>query len=198
MPTGYTAAIADGITFQQYAMNCARAFGALITMRDEPSGAPIPDVFEPSDYHSTKVLEARAMLAQLEAMSEAHAKRAADKAWDDAETHRIGRLLELASLREKYTAMLSQAKAYVAPTPDHEQFRTFMCEQIEQSIDFDCDTKYHDAPTTRLSALEWLGQQRAQAIHDIEYHSKSDAEEIDRAAKRTAWVANMRQSLAEK
>jgi hypothetical protein len=38
MPTGYTAGVADGtITeFREYALLCARAFGACIMLRDEP------------------------------------------------------------------------------------------------------------------------------------------------------------------
>ncbi len=63
MPTGYTADIAKGITFQQYAWSCARAFGALVMMRDEPSDAPIPEAFTPSDYHVKALAEARAKLA---------------------------------------------------------------------------------------------------------------------------------------
>lgn len=38
MPTGYTADIKDGIDFKTYAMNCARAFGACVMLRDEPGG----------------------------------------------------------------------------------------------------------------------------------------------------------------
>lgn len=50
MPTGYTADIKDGISFETYAMNCARAFGACVSLRDKPSGGKvIPDAFEPSD-----------------------------------------------------------------------------------------------------------------------------------------------------
>ena len=69
MPTGYTAAIKDGISFNEYALSCARAFGALIMMRDEPADAPIPDEFKPSDYHFKKIEEAKAELARLRAMS---------------------------------------------------------------------------------------------------------------------------------
>lgn len=54
MPTAYTADIAKGITFKQYAMNCARAFGALIDLRDKPANCEIPDVVYPSDYHLKK------------------------------------------------------------------------------------------------------------------------------------------------
>jgi hypothetical protein len=50
MPTGYTAAVADGtITeFPDFAMQCARAFGTLVLMRDEPQDAAIPEKFEPA------------------------------------------------------------------------------------------------------------------------------------------------------
>ena len=45
MPTGYTADIQDGkiTTLREYALSCARAFGALIMMRDDPHDAPIAD-----------------------------------------------------------------------------------------------------------------------------------------------------------
>ena len=38
MPTGYTLDLYNGkdITFEEFVLKCARAFGALIDMRDEP------------------------------------------------------------------------------------------------------------------------------------------------------------------
>ena len=54
MPTGYTSKIKDDITFEQYAMGCARAFDALIDMRDEASDALIPEELTPSNYHEQK------------------------------------------------------------------------------------------------------------------------------------------------
>lgn len=97
MPTGYTADIKDGIDFKTYAMNCARAFGACVMLRDEPGGGErIPDAFEPSDlfvrYHLKAVEKARVELAALDAMTPAECERAAAKAWDDAETSRLMRL----------------------------------------------------------------------------------------------------------
>ena len=35
--TGYTSKIAQDITFKDFVMSCARAFGALVTLRDKPS-----------------------------------------------------------------------------------------------------------------------------------------------------------------
>jgi hypothetical protein len=59
MPTGYTADIKNGISFKTFAMNCARAFGACVTLRDEPGGGDkIPEAFEASTYHAQQVEKA--------------------------------------------------------------------------------------------------------------------------------------------
>ena len=59
MPTGYTSKIADGIGFKDFALSCARAFGACIEMRDDPSDKPIPNEFKPNDYHKKRMAAAK-------------------------------------------------------------------------------------------------------------------------------------------
>ena len=55
MPIGYTSKLHDGDQpFNEFIMSCARAFGALVTMRDDPNDAPIPE-FEVSEYSVTSV-----------------------------------------------------------------------------------------------------------------------------------------------
>lgn len=196
MPTGYTAAIKDGITFKQYALSCARAFGALIEMRDKPSDAPIPEKLKASQYNAERAAAAACLrLAELEGMTAEQAKRAAANEWDEAETRRAVRLQEIADQRAKYEAMLAAARAWVAPTPDHEGMKKFMCEQIEQSIDWDCDTKYHDKPTERLTGAVWKARAVAAAHKDVAYHTKGQAEEDERTANRNAWIDALRNSL---
>src|SRR5574341_660996 len=155
MPSGYTAAIADGITFEQFAMRCARAFGACATMRDDRADARIPDAFEPSDYHLKAQQSARDELAVLNAMTPEDAEHAAAAAWDKAETARLVRLQEYRDLRTKYEAMLVKVRAWTSPTPEHDGLRDFMCQQITQSIDFDCHESYCSEPTRRQTGAEW-------------------------------------------
>ena len=71
MPTGYTAGVADGsiIDFNEYALQCARNFGACILLRDEPLSSEIPE-FEPSDYHEKALTESKAGLSSFLAMNE--------------------------------------------------------------------------------------------------------------------------------
>jgi hypothetical protein len=64
MPTGFTADICKGaeVSFEDFAMTCARAFGALYSMRDEPMDAPIPETFVASGYHADELEKAKARL----------------------------------------------------------------------------------------------------------------------------------------
>ena len=196
MPTGYTADIKDGIDFKTYAMNCARAFDACVTLREEQGGGDrIPDAFEPSDYHLKAVEKARSELTALTVMPPAELERAAARAWDDAETSRLMRLEDKRKQREAYEAMLAKAAAWKAPTTAHEGLRKFMCEQIEQSINFDCGGDYGKTPTVRLTGDAWAAEQRAALAHDVQYHEREHKGEVDRAATRTEWVRALRAAL---
>lgn len=59
MPTGYTYPVAEEKvdTLAEFALQCARAFGACVTMRDEPSNKPIPEEFKPSLHYQKKLDE---------------------------------------------------------------------------------------------------------------------------------------------
>lgn len=193
MPTGYTAAIADGITFKQYALNCARAFGALVLMRDDPADAPIPERFEPNDYHANELQNASARLSTLRLMSPAEAEIAAQNEYDEAVARENKYAKERAELHQKYDAMLAQVVAWQAPTPDHVKYKEFMEEQIRDSIRWDC--RGYSAPPLRLSATEWLTEAIKKAEHDIEYHTKHHAEEVERTNTRNTWIKALRDAL---
>ena len=196
MPTGYTAKIADGIDFRTYAMDCARAFGACVTMRDDPGGGDmIPEKFEPSDWHAERLREARAERDRLAALSPAEVDAAAALAWEEAEEYRLKRLNEKRELRSKYEAMLAEVNSWEPPTDEHAQFRDFMRDQITQSFDFDCGGSYGEEPEPKLSGEEWRKKMLGKADWSIQYHAKEDAGERERAASRTACVAALRASL---
>lgn len=196
MPTGYTAKIADGIDFRTYAMDCARAFGACVTLRDEAGGGDmIPEMFEPSNWHRERLREALAEHARLAALSAAEVEAAAAQAWSEAEAGRLKRLAEKRDLRAKYEAMLAQVNDWTPPTEEHAQLRDFMRDQITESIEFDCGGNYDAEPEPQLSGEEWRAKMIDKANWDISYHTKADAGERERAASRTAWVRALRASL---
>jgi hypothetical protein len=194
MPTGYTAAIKDGISFEKFVWTCARAFGALVTMRDDSMDTPIPQAFTPSPYYAEALAKARGELTRLKAMTTREVSAAC--AADFAQTvKRNGeRIAEANELRDKYAAMLAKVQAWTPPTPEHEGMKTFMAEQITESIWFDCGTEYLTAPTQR-DPQTWHAEQIAKAIRDVRYHEESNANENQRTAERNAWLAALRESV---
>lgn len=197
MPTGYTAAIKDGISFQTFAMTCARAMGACVMMRDDPFGTQIPERFEPSDYHQKKLDLVRAQLAELEGMTEADFAKAAEEAYQLAEDERLNRLAEFKDLRSKYQSMLDQVVAWESPSDNHIGFKQFMVQQITDSIRFDCDESYYQTPIPRKTPAEWFEAQKALHLRDIDYHTTQYAEEISRTDDRNTWIQLLRDSLKE-
>lgn len=197
-PTGYTADVGDGklTDFPAFALRCARAFGALITMRDDPTDAPIPDTFAPSSYHATALATARERLARLVEMTPEEAD-AESRAEHEREVARWNEHhAEVIATRGRYQAMLSKVLAWRPPTPEHTELRKFMVDQITESIRFDCNDWPRPAPTSSASGIAWMGEQRRMAQRDIEYHAKEHDAEVARVAGRTEWVRALRASLA--
>ena len=196
MPSGYTAAIADGITFEQFALNCARAFGACITLRDESGGGDkIPDRFEPDDYHLKQLEKARARLTELEALSLKDAEERCGEAYRQAEASRLQRLQENKAQLEAYSAMLAKVDAWEPPSDEHNGLRDFMQSQIEDSIKFDDMTDYLGKPTAYQTSIEWLEDQKRAALTDIGRHKAEYDKEVERTEQRNHWVRLLRESL---
>ncbi len=198
MPTGYTAAIADGITFQQFALSCARAFGALIMMRDDPSDAPIPESFEPSNHHVEGLAKAKRRLEALYAMTSEERELATRAHIAEQTAYHSAEIAKNEALAAKYRDMLDCVLAWEAPSKDHDGLKRFMVEQITESIGFDCNSAYHEnllAEIGSLTAEEWLGKEVRSAQWEVEYHEKGQREELERVGGRNLWIQQLRESL---
>jgi len=195
-PTGYTAAIADGISFNDFVMKCARVMGACIMMRDESTDAKIPERFEPSDYHQKAIETAAAELKTLDGMTKEKAAELS-RADYDKEVVDIQRYIqENIDLKIKYKAMLLYVRDWNPPTPDHQGLKDFMTQQITSSIDHDCDNTYWlKKEPVMLSPMDWITQKRNSLLKSLDYHNEQYLQEVERAASRTAWVKALRESL---
>jgi len=195
MPTGYTAPIADGITFNQFVLGCARAFGACIEMRDDPQSTPIPEEFKPSDYHLTAGHRAKAELQRLLSLTEDQVAEEAEAEHTASCKSRQESATTNKALLAAYEDMLTKVEAWVSPSPDHQGLKEFMVKQIKESIDWDCDREYEEPK--RISSEEWLTARIEQYEQDVKYHAEKYAEEVERVTKRNQWIAQLRTSLEQ-
>lgn len=197
MSTGYTAAIEKGISLRQFILSCARAMGACIMQRDDPSDE-LPKKREPTDYHSKKIAEAEATLAEIKAMSD-------DAAYTKA-TEEYKRELESIEssirgkneLKGKYESMLAQVRSWNPPSSEHRGLKDFMTSQITESISFDCGGSYYRdraKELKRLSGPKWKDKEIKRALHDLDYHQREHNEELERCRSQNEWIEQLYKSL---
>lgn len=196
MPTGYTAAVADGtITdLAPFVLQLARGMGALIMMRDEPWDAPIPERFEPSSYNADRLAEAKAERERLYALTDAEADAAARAQYDADCAARDKYIADKKAQRERYDAMIVKVAAWDGAP---EGIKEFGLEQLTSGRDFDCREPFtYWKEVTLLTGQEWRSNALAEVAKTIDYHAREDAAERERTEGRNAWIAQLRKSLA--
>lgn len=197
MPTGYTSDLYEGrpVTFVEFALKCARDFGACVSMRDEPLDTPIPEAFEPSPYYRQALEEAEARLATLTAMKLEEMEAAYLQARAKELTEYEALRKRSHELRARYTAMLAQVKAWTPPTPDHQHFKEFMRQQLVESLNF--DTGEWSLPVDR-GAQAWWEDQVAHAARWRDDAEEAEQKERERVQSRNEWLRDLRESLGER
>lgn len=196
MPTGYTAELCEGeVPFEKFVLKCARAMGALIEMRDDAMDAPIPEEFKPSNYHQKRLDEELAELEKLEGMTDAEAEAEAEKEYQKAVKEHEESVAQTAAVRSRLVAMRSRVSQWVPPTKDHENFKKFMLEQLDETIKWDGTS--HSSKPKKRSGSSWKKDGMKSAKDSIVYQKREHDEEVQRAKERTQWVADLRASLSK-
>lgn len=196
MATGYTHPILDApddapIGFRDFALTCARAFGAAIHQRDEPSSTPLRhDVV--SDYYATNIIaaESRFSTAQLRTEDEWRAlyDEERQKRLDDAAESEARRIRNV----DRLGSLIAHVKMWEPPTEDHVEMKTFMLQQLEDTLVW--DGKSYGA--RGIEEIEiWREREIETAQKSVEHMKKSYAAEVERVAGRNAWIDALVNSL---
>jgi len=196
MPTGYTAKLMEeGQTFQEFIMGCARAFGALIEMRDDPADAPIPEKFEPSDYYSKRIVESTEELARLQSMDDAQKEAFGKSARYAAIRSYLMRLRKARNENARLDDMAAQIDEWTPPTQEHQGLKDFMLQQIDVSKNELDYNKTALADAEKKPAMAYYVSAVSEAAYSIKRSTERHAEEIERANERTEWVRQLRGSI---
>lgn len=200
MPTGYTATLMEkGQSFKEFATNCARAFGALIELRDEPFNAPIPEVIEDimSDHYRKSLVANEKELVKLLNMTEAEqiafGKEQKKMKIASSEKYLANARLENNRLDE----MTAKVQAWQPPTKDHEEMKKFMLEQLEISKN---STSFTENELEKEKAKDPIAYYM-ETIDSINWGMEFDQKHLLAATKRNQekneWLQQLRQSLKE-
>lgn len=195
MPTGYTHGVQTGEieTLEAFAMCCARAFGALVTMRDDSGDTPIPDKLEPStDYHDENIKEARAVLNEVPGLSLEECNKRSFSEYEGCLAAHTSCEATRYDEKIRYEGMIEKVEDW-NPSASLKGLKDFMLEQLRDSLKHDCG--YKNEPPEMLAGEGWREAQLKKASRDVGYHTDERNKEIARVRERNKWLADLRNSL---
>ena len=192
MATGYTAGVQDGkiTTLKDFTFRCARARGDCVMQRDDSSDA-LPELPEPSDYHAKALVKDGERIVELDAMSDEDKAAMALKEYEAEKAFREKSRADDAKSRARYSLMLQRVRAWEPPSEEHAGLKEFMIEQLESSIKFDChENSAHNRPPdpAKYTPEAWFLRAVEGAERSVLYHTKHNAEEIERTNGRREWI----------
>jgi hypothetical protein len=196
MPTGYTAKLVEsGQSFEEFIFGCARAFGALIDMRDEPMDAPIPERFEIGGHYEKAFAKAKDKLAELQKLTpEQQLEFGAsekDRQVTSAEKYRGEAIHE----NTRINNMVEIVSKWEPPTKDHVELKKFMLQQLNTSLR---DSTYYGDQVEKLlkkDPKKFYEEVVQSEENSVVYYAEEQAKEIKRNMERNRWVADLRKSV---
>lgn len=199
MPTGYTAGVQSGeiVTLEQYAMTCARAFGALVSMRDQPLDSTIPEKLYPNPSYERLLNEAIKEEEIFLNSSEEELRKMYLAEHEEAMLTWKTRLNNSNLHSQRYNQMLEKVVNWEVPE-SLSRLKDFMEEQLNSGKNFDCVdiTKYDPKPIKKGFPV-WKYQKQLQLRKSVDRCKKEYHDEIKRVEERNKWLADLRQSLKD-
>jgi hypothetical protein len=198
MPTGYTAGILDGTitTFPQFAKLCMRAFGAAMHLRDES----LEDEYTPrvpSDYHPKEIAKANKLLTDSRTLSDEVIIANKKAELESSKEYHLGAIEKAEKNTEILNKILAEVNNWNPPTEEHTGIKDFMIDQIKKTIDFDCNSSYHNKALVEiefdlrnLNSLNIRSSMVEKAKKDLKYHTAENLKELKRCEDSNKWVTD--------
>lgn len=196
MPTAYTEPIHAGesITVKEYIARCARAFGPLSYLRDEPLSNELPDTIPESTYYQEQYEKAKNRLAKLSALTPEEIHIEAEKEYDESIQSRIHFNEQIKEENQRYEDMGKLVSKWKPKDPVYNELRHFALDQLRISY----TPPYANAVKIEREDDEaWYRTALRRAVQDMEYYANEAEEERKRYRTRMAWLANLKKELED-
>ncbi len=187
MATGYTAEFEKrDLSFSEFVWRCARAMGAFFHMRENGLGdkltLPVLDT-----YHRDALRQAEKDLEAFKKLTKSQLKKMMETEQQDAKKYADARLEKTHLLKDRYSRMLAQVKAWTPPSVEHHGLKDFMIEQLESSIKHDC---YEDSFCREMKETfqQWQQSKMDAEIYSVEYHAREWEKDQETHKKLVAWI----------
>lgn len=194
--TSYTSGILDGriTTFEQFAKQCVRAFGASVHMKGESIVVEYKKN-EPTDYYRKYVELYKKNLAEIETMPDDELIKDEQRQLKESiERYKIA-INEKIKNKKLLTGFLIQAENYIPPTEEHNRFKEFLIQQLKDTIACDGDDSYYikavgkaENVLANLKPDELRKKRLESAKHNLEFYQNKYDMDIKGCNEGDEWV----------
>lgn len=193
MPTGYTAGVQDGTVtdFKEFALTCARAFGACVMLRDSPFG-PAPKTIEHDECCDKWLATATDDYESWKNKTDTEKRQQWEEHCRSREAKINKIVVENEIKKKRYENMLAKVDKWEPPTGEHEGMKKFMREQLTESMRFDC---YRPDMFVAPPFEEWVVSHESDLVDCIERYAKDARLARERTDARNKWLAELHASL---
>jgi hypothetical protein len=142
MATGYTHNVKNGtlVSPKQFILQCARAFGACVEQRDDNPNDP-PKYTE-HNYYPEQLEKTTKKLIRFKKMSKKAFEKLRKKQLEQSLINNYESLADSLESKARYDKMLQKINNWAPPTSAHQGLKDFMQQQLNDSIEWDCDVPY--------------------------------------------------------
>lgn len=199
MPSGYTVGIQNGTinNLNDFIWTCARGFGAFITQKDNIDEPPVLKE-KPYPYYKNQVKKLLKKQQKYNEYTDDDWQKEYFKYIEDQLKDIDNNIKEKIESKEKYENILNQVKEWIPPNENFHELKSFMINQIEESIDFDCNTSFWQERKNKISNLK-LEQYKRNILDDINKSLISSKEyydeEVQRVKERNQWKQQLIESI---
>ena len=192
MPTGYTYLINDkpDLTFKEFALTCARAFGACLDQRDDPMDVKPKKKELDISYHTDSIKEIKKQKTPTKSEFNKYVSKTV------ADTNKS--IQDKKDLKSRYTNMLNKVNAWNIPSVEHDGLKKFMISQIESSIEFDCSTNYEEDRLKSIKELTYSQYKKdikESNANGLKYHTEQIEKETKSVKSANDWIDKLYKSL---
>lgn len=196
MPTGYTSDIYEGkeISAKKYILKCARAFGANVTIREEGLDFEIP-IYEPNDFHLKNIERTKLNIEKLSSKTDEEIEKEINDNYEKRLKENQESIQKKLELEKRYTKILEDVRNWNPPTDEHINLKEYAINQLLDSINHDCDTRYYEQEIEKESVAEYRISKLKYLTEDLERSIESHKKEVENVNKRNEWNRLLKESL---
>jgi len=195
MGTCFTEGIKDNISFEDFAMDCTRAF--IYAYRDLPGNCKLLEKIEPDiDYYVGKLKETEKNIEYYTNISDDDLQKEIDERYNRKKKTNTEYNIKQKENQIKFKNMLKKVKEWQPPTEKHINLKKFMIEQIEKSFEYLDDLNEDLEKENRsIDIIEYRKEKLDNLKDDLQDSKDEIQKELDYVESTNLWLKQLKESL---